>query len=260
MPVRTSSGWWSKVITVGRASRVAASVDEVLEEVGVAEMEPVEHADDDEDRTELRARARRCPRRRPSRRSADRDGRPARSGATKTLSGASRPAAAVAIATSVAVGVAQPIVLAGPGQAARRTDELAACDGRDLVRGQHDDRERVEPGVDRPEERQEARRALRGGGADRRRAAVASSSVNGPEAVRVSAPRYAALPSRSPRSRASARMYVPAEHATSRTAIGRSGSVPSHDTRSSEWIVTSRSPARRSRRHAPWRRPGGRRP
>ena len=35
-------------------------------------------------------------------------------------------------------------------------------------------------------------------------------------------------------------MYVPAEQATSRTAIGRSGSAPSHDTRSSAWIVTSR--------------------
>jgi hypothetical protein len=36
-------------------------------------------------------------------------------------------------------------------------------------------------------------------------------------------------------------MYVPAEHSTSTIAIGRSASVSSHETRSSRWIVTSRS-------------------
>jgi len=53
-------------------------------------------------------------------------------------------------------------------------------------------------------------------------------------------------------SRASARMYVPAEQRTSISAIGRSGSESSQASSSSEWIVTSRgasstgSPARAS--------------
>ena len=57
---------------------------------------------------------------------------------------------------------------------------------------------------------------------------VAAARSNGPDAMRVRAPRYAALPTASPRSRAIARTYVPAEQATSTIAIGRSaiGRVP----------------------------------
>ena len=47
-PVRTSSGWWSNVITIGRASRREASATRCREQVRVAQVQPVEHADDDE--------------------------------------------------------------------------------------------------------------------------------------------------------------------------------------------------------------------
>jgi len=69
----------------------------------------------------------------------------------------------------------------------------------------------------------------------------AASRRNGPLRVLVRAPRYAPQPSRSPRSRASDRMYVPAPHSTSTTAVGRSGSEPSHWTSSRLWIVTDRA-------------------
>ena len=59
------------------------------------------------------------------------------------------------------------------------------------------------------------------------------------------------LPTSSPRSRASARMYS-AEHSISRIAIGRSGSEPSHSTRS------SRGSSRRAKRARPPPCPGHR--
>ena len=159
VPIRTSSGWWSKVMTVGRAPRAVDSGDEVLEQVGMPEMHPVEDADDDEDRAELRPElvdpvddVHRRPQ--PTGTAGD----PA--GATKTLSGASRPAAAEAIATSVPAGSRQAVVLGGPGQATGRAHELAARDRRDLVGRQRHDREGVEADVDRPEERQEAGRSV----------------------------------------------------------------------------------------------------
>ena len=42
------------MITVGRAPRAAASAHEVVEQVQMAEVEAVEHADDDEHGPELR--------------------------------------------------------------------------------------------------------------------------------------------------------------------------------------------------------------
>ena len=63
---RTSSGWWSNVMTAGRAPRCAASRDEVLEQVGVAAVEPVEHADDHEQPAVARVERLDPARRRPS--------------------------------------------------------------------------------------------------------------------------------------------------------------------------------------------------
>ena len=48
MPVRISSGWWSKVITVGSGAAVPRRAPELAEQVLVAAVQAVEHADDDE--------------------------------------------------------------------------------------------------------------------------------------------------------------------------------------------------------------------
>ena len=85
-------------------------------------------------------------------------------------------------------GVAQAIVLRGRRETPGRADELAAGDRRGLLVGEHHDRERVEARVERLQVRSspaglsaaEVRRSSR---------ATASSSRNGPDAVRVSAPR-----------------------------------------------------------------------
>ena len=110
-------------------------------------------------------------------------------GATKTLSGASRPAAPMAIATSVPSGPREPVVLGRAGQAACRPDELALGDGSQLIRGQRNDREGIETGIERAGGTASGRRGSPRRRRGSRRAASASSSVNGPEAVRVSAPR-----------------------------------------------------------------------
>jgi len=62
-----------------------------------------------------------------------------------------------------AIGADEPIVVGRAGQTARGTDELALGDGSQFVRGQGDDRERIEARVDREEEARQAGRAFRGG-------------------------------------------------------------------------------------------------
>ena len=87
-------------------------------------------------------------------------------------------------------GPTQPVVVrrrrAAP--AAGRTNWPRAT-RRDLVRGEGHDREGIEPGVDGQQEREEALGAIRGRRADRVERRRPSSSVNGPDAVRISAPR-----------------------------------------------------------------------
>ena len=154
-------------MTVGLAAAGGRLVNEVPEQVRVAEMEAVEDADDDEDRAEIGLERldalddehRRCQ-------ATGAAGAGAAGGATKTLSGASRPPAAVAIATSEPPWLPEPVVVRRAGQAARRADELASRDGHDLLGGQGHDREDVEPGVDRSEERDETVGAVGGGRAD----------------------------------------------------------------------------------------------
>ena len=140
----------------------------------------------------------------------------------------------------------------GEGSHARRhADRLAATD-RDDRRVGNRDRRQVEPGVDRPEERLDRRRTVGGGrpqGVDLRRVGELERPARGPHQR---AEVRAALPTASPRSRASDRTYVPAEHSTSTIATGSPGVVSSQSTSSSAWIVTARgasstvSPARAS--------------
>ena len=164
--------------------------DEVLEQVRVPEMHAVEDADDDERRAELGSegidpvddvhRARR---------QADR-GRPPRGRRHEDLVRC-EPAAGRGgdgdepARRRRAAGSARP----ASGRPAAGPDELAAGDGRDLVVGQRDDRERVEAGVERPEDAAAGRPGSRRRRFAGRRGATASSSVNGPDAVRVRAPR-----------------------------------------------------------------------
>ena len=203
------------------------------------EVDPVEHADDREQRAVLR-RAGPRPRRRRRSRPQPSAARVAGSASTRTLSGARRPSRTVAIATRRPAPSRTRIGASGsPGGSAARMNwprEIAVTSPsvidelRQRRRGP-----RRSGGAALP-----ARPALRRRLPERARAGSPRSSRNGPLDVRLSAPRYAPLPTSSPRSRASARMYVPAEHSTSRIAIGRSGSESSHSTRSSRWIVTSR--------------------
>ena len=94
----------------------------------------------------------------------------------------------MAIATSAPVGVAQAVVLGGRGQAAGRPHELAARDRRDLLVGQVTTGKASSPvssgrrSGSRPAGPSAAAVRISSSG-------VASSSVNGPDAVRVRAPR-----------------------------------------------------------------------
>ena len=186
LPIRTSSGWWSKVMTVGRASARRGLRDEVLEQVGVAEVQAVEDADDDEDRAERR-RERIDPL--DDVHAASGDGSGGRRGATKTLSGASRPPRAEAIATSVPSGPTQPVVVGRAGQPARGRTNWPLATAASSSGGQRDDREGVEAGVDRAAGAAAGRPGSPRRPPGSRRAAIAPSSVNGPDAVRASAPR-----------------------------------------------------------------------
>src|SRR6476646_4165448 len=176
----------------------------MVEEVGVAQVHAVEDADDHEGRTQLR----------PERIDALDDlhrgpqaigtvGRPA--GATNTLSGASRPDAALAIATRAPSGARRRYRSPGPGRpAAGRTNwprAIAATSSADRTT------------IGKPSRPVSSGRSSGTSPAGPSSAAVritssgvAPSSVNGPEAVRVNAPRYAAPPRLAPRSRASARL------------------------------------------------------
>ena len=102
--------------------------------------------------------------------------RRAGAGATKTLSGARRPRRGSRRSRPASPsGSTEPVVVGRARQAAGRPDELAARDGRDLVR-----RSAPRPGsASRPlsigsRSGSEAGRALGGRRADRRRAVVAS--------------------------------------------------------------------------------------
>ena len=168
-----------------------------------------------------------------ARRQPTRDGRARRRrpAPTKHLVGREPPGDAVAIATSAPSGSARA------GSARRRSGRPAAgrtnwprAIGRDLRRSVSATTGKASrPASIGRRSGSEPGRAVGGRGPDRRRARSASSSVNGPDAVRVERAEVGARSrAASPRSRASARTYVPAEHATSTTAIGRSGSVSSH--------------------------------
>ena len=102
------------------------------------------------------------------------------------------------------------------------------------------------PAVDRPQELRQ-----RTGSGRRGRAQAVVLERDGLEAERPARgpdqrPQVGrADPTAAPRSRASARTYVPAEHSTSTTATGRSGSVSSQRPSSIRWIVTSRGASSR---------------
>ena len=157
--------------------------------------------------------------------------------------GAARPATARHTAATRPSGpTASTIGASRIGERRLRGGDQALAEAPDLVVGDVRVRQVLQAGVDRPQDR--ARRPP----VRRRRAARRSSSGDGvlePEAARGGAHQRPEVRARaraaSPRSRASARMYVPAEHATSTTAIGRAGSASSHSTRSSAWITTSRA-------------------
>ena len=91
--------------------------DEMLEQVGVPEVQAVEDADDDEDRPELRAELIDAL---DDVHRASGDGTRRLAGATKTLSGASRPAARRGDRHERAVGSREPVVIGRAGQAAGR--------------------------------------------------------------------------------------------------------------------------------------------
>ena len=146
--------------------------DQVPEQVGVAEVEAVEHADDDEDRAEVGLERLDALDRRPSPVSGDRGGRRGcRGRGDEDLVGGEPTACRGRDGHERAGLVPEPVVVGGSGQAARRADELAAGDGGDLLGGQGHHRKGVESVVDRSQQRDETRRVLGGGRADRRRAA-----------------------------------------------------------------------------------------
>ena len=231
-PCRISSGWWSKVITggprvVGRRGLATSCVEQVV----VAAMEPVEHADDDEQAPERRRRARRCPV------DATRH-RPAVSSTGRIFVGAIRVPSrrpmpddrarrhrrgAAAMPSGVAAHARPRDGRTGPGRHRRSRPSSARPPGCASSPVSDGSRRRADARPGRPRPRR------RGSSSSE----WAPSSANGPLAVAYRAPRYAPVPSRSPRSRASARTYVPAEQRTSTMAIGRAGSRSSHSRRSS---------------------------
>ena len=254
-PTRISSGWWSKVMTVGRASRARAP------------------------RTSRRSRYM-WPRCSPSKTPTTTKSRPIERSRASTPSTTITPGPRAGLPAGLLGHVRGPLgEVAGrrrvhehlvgqerrtppvpdrdepaarvehpdrsvDGIALRRPDGLAAGDARQVRRVQRERRERLEARVERQEEGGDRsacparpRRPLRPvrpspPAASRSTSSETASSIrNGPLAVRTSAPRYAALPSAAPRSRAIARMYVPAEHSTS--TIGdrtvRVRAVPVHE-------------------------------
>ena len=235
-------------------SRAAASRDEVLEQVGV----PAGAG--------RRTRRRRRRRATPTPRSRRGPRRRARSGALGHRLGPGFRDRALAVAAASPGARRAPCAGAArrrrrgtrrrparrdrPRARSARRDPRAPRFGRrdqalaeapDLVVGDVRVGQVLEAGVDRAQHPRDARRAVggvpRGGRRTRWRPRAGSRPTRCAPARRGTRP----IPSRSPRSRASARMYVPAEHATSTTAIGRAGSASSHSTRSSAWIVTSRA-------------------
>ena len=206
------------------------------------------------------AGAHRCPRRPPSRRSGDRDGRPAGrrdehlvgrepAGLSRSRSRRGRRPAPGAGSDRPDPAGRRPVARTGRARSPRPRPPSGRRPGKASSPVSSGRRSGTRP-------------AGPSAAADRiTSSGVAPSSVNGPEAVRVSAPRYAALPRPPPRSRASARTYVPAEQATSTTAIGRSGvgGIPGHEVERVDRDLPARElDGLAGPRDA--RRPGGRRP
>ena len=126
--------------------------------------------------------------------------------------------AAVAIATRAPSGALTPVPIGRTRQAAGRSHELAARDRLDLVRRQDDHGKGVEAGVERSQERDEARRPVLGGRSDHveRRRAVERERTGGGPGQRAEVG-----------SAAEARPEVPGERAD--VGPGRAGDVDDRD-------------------------------
>ena len=179
-PTRISSGCESNVMTAGRAAR-GRLLDEVLGRSTMAEMDPVEHADDGEQRPVAPDAGRRRPGR--ARSGPGIRGPRDRSASTRTLSGASRPSR---IGRSRRAGRRRRRTRIGAserragGQPARRSTGPRPIATTSPSR---DDelRQQVQPGIDRQQERGERIRAFGGGRAD---ASSAIASVQPERAAR----------------------------------------------------------------------------
>ena len=106
-------------------------------------------------------------------------------------------------------------------------DELAAGDRDDVLVGGDDFRQRIQARIDREQQRGEALRPVRGRRADVAPARSPDPAVNGPLAVRASAPRYAAEPTAVPEIAGERPDVRPRGARTSIVAIGRAGSASS---------------------------------
>ena len=205
-PVRTSSGWWSKVMTAGRASCAAALGRSSREQVRVAEVEAVEHADDDEQAAERRLervdavddRHRRVGRLSGAGSSSARSGRP-RAGPCPTITPAastSRSGTPSARAARAPARRPDEPALARRRRSPSRVSATAGIASRPVSGGRSSARTPSGP-------------AGRGRGADRverARAVERERAARRPDERRRGRRRGRAA---SPRSRASARTYVP---------------------------------------------------
>ena len=151
----------------------------------MAQVHAVEDADDDEDRTELAGRAHRSLD--DLHRAVSRSGRAAGRRRHEDLVGCEPAGCRGRDRDEAPVGRAA-VAVGRTRQAGGRSHELAARDAVDLVGGQLDDGEGVQAGVERSQQRDEAGRPV-AAAARITSSGVASSSANGPEAVRASAPR-----------------------------------------------------------------------
>ena len=201
-------------------------------------MEPVEHADDHEQRAVAGLSASM-----PSTTSIRRPRRPQRppgSAPRRPCPARGARARAVAIATSVPSGPRAGSARRRPGSR-RRGGRTGRGRRPDLGLGQRDVREASRPASMGRRSGAERRGPLGGG-----RAHVVERRARRPRAERpgrrpAQRPEVGGTAEALPRSRASARTYVPAEQSHRAIATGRSGSESSQSTRSSAWMVTSRS-------------------
>ena len=207
-PTRTASGCASNVITAGRALRSRASRTEVARAARRGRRwRPSNTPIETRSRPVVAASSGGAPRR-PSGRSWRRSPRP---DSISTLSGASFVPAEPGDRDEPAGIVDEPerhVLGEQPSVPGGHADRLAPADrGERAVRARRRSAARARRRSDGAAPASASGRSAAAARTASR--STASSSVNGPLAVRVSAPRYAALPTASPRSRASDRTYVP---------------------------------------------------